>query len=1195
MHCLPHPLVEASRRYRYQTSSLSGLVHLCADLRSCKIQCNRHDDAFNAREYALQTIAVGFLTLWELAVKKKLVYGECPGEVNFRGNHLPCFQSSCKGVESFSQFFLSADLEDLVQQLSQEIRLFSKATSYGNTDLVPQTLVYKSSRSNINSGVPVNESRWQAILHALDLLIEDINKYFFKLQSDFQVLSSSSFPELHNFQVWLTSVVVNFKDWRALLNSLKEEWKALKNGNPILYSSIIEVLSRPPLDETILVSANTNVRPLSNTIPSFIRDIWGFLGNDPTEMQSFYQIAQRILLDIRDDEIAHAVWEYYVESLMSRDIRDPWQIEDLGLVSIHQSLSIKEFSDIFPCDPLYCITLNDGVLWRLMGWLHLSLFEENKLYALRKQLPILGLAKPIGMIQDLMNTLRNKYGYSREIHHRLTLIMLKVANKPYPSFAPRFNVVLQLVTNMYSKLTVMVSKPYFNMLDVQLMNSLTSLVHEKLGLISSLHEVKLSIRDLRSEPHLFDLSMILSEVQQQNLSLVSRIFINPLSFSIRFHENDSSCLEWLGMTVTACPFAFPTFTSTEVNNIDLLCSILQAGNLHSAIRPIYGISHINRAWVLICPLENQMLKLSRDVDVISLLATSMSNSLDESRYAAASTMARILWLLSQVGIHFNFEQYHPLNNRNTTLYPRLTLTEGSIDHPCSTQLQFNLPDALKAGDVIDKFNWEGVVDFITFILQPSELRSRILSSATSHPGGYSQIYKKIQNIKDELQNPSIDEFYGLLCDKLRPAFVPSQTFRNSKLMLDLNSQVKQSNFVEQSLNSHLHEIEGSIEKISMSPAKVISPISSERENENEILNIAAPSWEVAAPQLSHPQEVYSSQEAKDFNITRAPSNGDITSDNRRSPLHSGSCTPSDSNRNSMSSYNVIKYTSHSPTDTLRSQSVSRNASLTQDEAQIAESWNRALLFYGDGLEDVAAAFILFNEVKSHFPPALYYMAESLYFGSRMGRMRQDPLAASEYYREALQCNVDAAHVGMGDCAFFSFDAQSKFETDNERLARAQEHYELAVNLLFREICHPPIHSKYRARAVCGLGDVLFAKQEYEQALDYYAIAIRLDPGPVPCSPTYVPAVANHLASLLEGQILLETKTPGAGCRRAYAQLAELAILKVLPESHVPEYLKRARGCRREVLAKCRWFRSQELESAASEYENEYLWRYPLEF
>ncbi|KAL7748269.1 Receptor-interacting serine/threonine-protein kinase 3 [Sorochytrium milnesiophthora] len=284
-----------------------------------------------------------------------------------------------------------------------------------------------------------------------------------------------------------------------------------------------------------------------------------------------------------------------------------------------------------------------------------------------------------------------------------------------------------------------------------------------------------------------------------------------------------------------------------------------------------------------------------------------------------------------------------------------------------------------------------------------------------------------------------------------------------------------------------------------------------------------------------------------------------------------------------------------------------------------ESFARALSFYRNGHGDLTAAYPLFSQVHEMYPEALLYMAESHYYGSKTSNFRQDPPKSFALYLQASQRGILVANVGLADCLYFGFDPARPGMTETAKAktlylsvvqaaaapssqtvpppspttatpspstlsagsASAASRMHSPVTQTHADVPH--LTSRMLGRAHAGYADCLFDQHDFPGALEHYRLAVRFDGGDGP---------------------------GGLGCRRAWARLAQLYIhngtdgspasVSVTPACKqdldlAREYLKKARGCRREVLVKCEWFKARNEPDKAAEYREEYLWRYPFDF
>ncbi|KAJ1511242.1 hypothetical protein HMI55_006679 [Coelomomyces lativittatus] len=185
------------------------------------------------------------------------------------------------------------------------------------------------------------------------------------------------------------------------------------------------------------------------------------------------------------------------------------------------------------------------------------------------------------------------------------------------------------------------------------------------------------------------------------------------------------------------------------------------------------------------------------------------------------------------------------------------------------------------------------------------------------------------------------------------------------------------------------------------------------------------------------------------------------------------------------------------------------------------------------------------------------MAESLYFGSKLYNFEQNHHQAYLHYQNAFSAGCLIAHVGLGDCLYFGF-------ADRRDLKQAQHHYMQVLKLT-------PLPPKLRARAWTGLGDCQFDVGDYVTALDAYLNSTQLD-------------------------LSLQSRTQAS--KRAFSRLASMyihgkGVKKDLETAKM--YLKNARLCRREVIAKSEWLRANGEPQKADAYLEEYLWRFPIDY
>ncbi|KNE67456.1 hypothetical protein AMAG_11918 [Allomyces macrogynus ATCC 38327] len=1195
MPLLAHPLEEAARRAGGHVRAIRLLADAVIAIRAWKVAYGVHQARAYAAEYALTQATVAFVALWEVhaAAARRAAHRDSVGsiyQVALYGD--PSLPGASAGVASLADppAFLAPAREELARRLLMTLRAASaKAADPNGTPAAARHSPDFTMSAPTTPYTSSHEST-EHIVAQVQLLAEALEMDFFTgpLSNPNPPPGSRAHPTVRVLLDAAGQPALQASDWSTLIAALRSATTQIKVANPTLIN-YLGFFAHNPQPPRRVIPVDFQGLPDFLQLPhphAAIIDFWWNHNRFPA-LQPFSVVAGALAEYLRGDPLARDLWNKFCMSSDHVNYQGgahlaqaalPWLSEDLGHLDGTQQLTPADLAQVLPVDSLYDTSIGDWIVWRLLGWLYLALETENHLYAMRKQLPLMEHARPIAVVQAAMNQLRAKYGYTREVHARLAQLSLKMLHRPYPLFASRFHQVITFLNTLHAQIADILAKPYLQDADAVAWRRVYDSILRAVRQWAMAHSISLPMEvqaALASADRVggspappTDLGPLLARVSESARFLAGRFFINPLTVQRTIHgATGLAGYRWLQQPVDTTAFSPATSLALDPALIDTAARAMSAGS-HPHVQLIYGITVLQGHWSFVTEAGESL--GGDDDDVPSPNAARIPGGVDllcgvadDDRLVLSRGLFSALWMLASAGIPV---QCWPRGGGTRSL--RLVAVQGVPKLPLADIIAHsaNMGDrrattVTAAAAVADV---PGVAQFLRALLLPAPVLAPLAA--------------ELDRLARDPTNCARPELFFQAASQTLTAFqMPVPRIASS-----MSSRSAHGTAVA-ALTPHVGN-----GAPPTPPARTPSPIRAAA-----AMGITGRSGSISSTTPGFGSTAAAAASASYTSVMPGPSglNGKLSHQRRASLTSLASVI-----RTAASSLDP-----HAPVPDLSPEAV-------------AETWERALSFYRQGQGDISAAFALFAQVAHAVPAALFYMAEALYYGSKTSNLRQDTHQAAAYYARALENGVSIAHVGLGDCAYFGFGG-------SRDVAAAAEHYRAALAEPLASLAalesidpadHPLVTPRTRARAAAGLGDCHFDAEEYAAARDAYLDAVRLDPGPggaLPCSPEIDDCASRGTdgddPSVLAAMAAAAAATGGSGgltppgCRKAHARLAELHILgqggAAADLDAAREYLKRARGCRREVLAKCAWFVASGQPTQADEYRDEYLWRYPLDY
>ncbi|KNE66479.1 hypothetical protein AMAG_11616 [Allomyces macrogynus ATCC 38327] len=1143
MPLLAHPLDDAARRAATHVRAIRVLVRALVALRDWKIAANVHDARAFAAEYALTKAAVALVALWEVhaAAARRAAHRDSVASIVSLQDTGAALSMAGRTPPALLAAAREEQAEALLDSLEGGVRGMDRA---GADNVVAQ----------------------------VQILAEALEMDFFAPPTHPPQPGSAHHPTVRSLLEAAGPAAVRASDWSTLLAALRAAaTSGIKVANPPLLNYLAYFAHHPQPPRRVVPVDYMSV-PEAVYLPphhAAIVEFW-WVRHRFAAVVPLAAVADALGDDLRGmDPMARDLWRQYWRGANSGD--GVWRAGDLDTIyDPRRAVTPADLAHVLPTDTLYDTSLGDMLVWRLLGWLYLALETENLLYALRKQVPLADLATPMAALQASMNQLRARYGYSRDVHTRLAALALKLIHRPFPPFAPRFANVVETVTQVHADVAAVLAKPFLQEQDRAVWDQVLARVRAAAGEWSGAHGIDPPAAGSAAVSS--DLTVMAQAVAGTARALANRFLINPTGVQRTIQATTGSPgYRWLHLLVAVVPVAPAPSMRIDPMMVRHVALAMAAGT-HPYVQLVHGVTLVQGQWVVVAEAGEWVVG---ELDPLR-------GALDDERLTVVKGLVSGLWTLHSAGVD------PPATSGSAARrWARMVAVNGALKVP--------------------------LADYIAHaVTHPAA--SNGTSSPSSSPSGWTLIASQMAHA---VLHAAEAPFAPLLADLAqidRDAAHDADTYfvRLSRAMSGFHAPPPPIHSSAASTHS-MHAPSKSPVLIAMAPLRSSSPgqpllrantLAVRPRNAPHVsspTSPAAPGGGASAPVPSAAVAAMHAAGAAALNRRHTMSATSFSS--RSAGSSGGGSVASRSSRRA----------SAAPAD----QALDSLGALALDlpppppmpvVTDSGDAWPRALAFYRHGQGDVAAALTLFMHASTTEPAALFYAAEILYYGSKTSNVRQDPARAADLYARALSRGVDVAHVGLGDAAYFAFGVRAQPDR-----AKAADHYmrALALDWVDDPDVHPRRTPRLHARAVAGHADYLHDAGDVDSARKAFLHAVALDPGPkrepdVPCSQESddCAAICAEFAAAAAANSTMASDvgadwTGAAGCRRAYARLATMHIAgtggaaRDLPAAR--EFLTRARGCRREVVAKVAWFRAAGRGEEADEYEEEYLWRYPLDF
>ncbi|KAI9217753.1 hypothetical protein BC828DRAFT_417861 [Blastocladiella britannica] len=1223
MPLLPHPLDDVVKKLAIAPPQVTALAALVVSVRAWKLAYNLRAPRAIAAEYALTQAAVALAALVELnaALARRAAHRDSIGSIY---QVAPSGPAPASVARLATAAFLSTPVRDHVAALHAALASATAkvSPSPSPSPAVHPLLHHSGSNGSVEytlpggwSGSGGSGSGSASAGAAADAFIADLEDLAVTLSAEFFAdvveppqapAGSHRHPTVYPLLEALGPAATAARDWPALLLAIRAAATGTKLANPTLLTYLAFFAEFPdppfrhlPVDFTGLPDFLQLPQPQCEII-----DFWWNLSRFPP-LQPFPAVADALSEYLRPDPLARDIWNRYRASALpipgsSAPVNNTaganvWHADDLGQqIDPHQPLTPADLAAVFPADASYATSVGDWVVWRLLGWLYLALETENQLYAMRKQLPIAEHARPIALVQSAMNSLRAKYGYTRDVHARLATVALKLHHRPYPLFAPRFHQVTHALLQMHASIADTLARPFLDA-DPNLWRRVAEAAAKAVRAWASVHAIAIPPDLARSDapgapPPPSDLAPMLARVADHNAALAPRFLINPVavvrdSSAISATGGDEDAFTWLGIRVTVVPVLPAASLIMPAPLLDAVAHVLSSHPSHPHLPVLFGATISQGHWSIVTEATTPVHDAETDHTQLDVLATELTSI--RQRVALIRGLVSALWLLAASGIYVRcWPAGRPLQ-----LVRTVVAVSGSSSVENGSAEPSSPPPPSQSLGVIKLPLAEMIGTMVTDLPQSCDLTGiasfvRLLLSHGT-PAAVGAIGDTIERAARDFGATKVDSFFAMILSHLNSVEAAARPPPSAPVARHVSLATIGPHSRLSSSQSSLQLQQGSpslpaTSSYGRSPASVPSR------------SPAPPSLPASSPAV-HPI---------------GPIRTNTTGGSTRSSYGGGGSSGGGS----------MTHLSQPPMDVLASLVSALplgGAGLTPappprlETARARETWQRALAFYRYGQGDLSGAFNLFAEVATAIPAAQFYMGDILYFGSKTSGLRQDTAQAAVYYARALDFGCEIAAVGLGDCAYFGFSGKRS-------VAAALGYYERALRAPLADDLtttdpahHPLVTARLLARAAAGLADCLYDGGDHAAARAVYERAVALDAGPGGLPLPGIASVASAAAHADDPDDdgaraaaravarELEVLGAGAGCRKAHARLAEMyvhgtgGVAQDLEAAR--EFLKRARGCRREVLAKCAYLRATGEVRQADEYQDEYLWRYPLDF
>ncbi|KAI9179405.1 Receptor-interacting serine/threonine-protein kinase 3 [Blastocladiella emersonii ATCC 22665] len=1239
MPTLAHPLDDAVRKVAVPSPLLSLLADCVVAARQWKIAYAAHEPNVLAAEYALTQAAVALAALVDLhhAAARRAAHRDSVGSI-YQVPVGPSPVTSTLGPPALLSADRAAQAADLLEAFRAAV---AKVSSNGTA----------SSSSNepaiLGTSARMAASVVDMAAHLADLLValaDGVQLDFFAPVPpavDPAPAGSRQHPTVWPLLDTIGPAAMTANDWPSLLAALKAATARIKVANPALLN-YLTFFAANPLPPSRAIPVDFQGLPDFLQLPhqhAAVIDFWWNHNRFPP-LQPFPAVAAALAEYLRPDPLARELWNKFRQCALDGSSGAAnggtggglvWLADDLGSPRMDpgQQLTPADLAQILPADASYDTSIGDWLVWRLLGWLYLALETENQLYAMRKQLPLTEHARPVALIQAAMNQLRARYGYTRDVHARLAMLALKLLHRPYPLFAPRFHQVTHFLNSLHAQVADLLARPYLDA-DASAWRRVYDSVTKAVRGWGAAHAIAVPPEAARAategSAHLpTDLGPMLARVADHARGLAGRFFINPVSLT-KDPATAPDALRWMGIPVSTTPIAPATSLVLAPALLDATARAMALA-AHAWVHVIYGVTIVHGHWAVVteaaAPVADDHDRSQLDV---------LAEWTDADRLALVRGLASALWVLASAGIHVRcWPNGRPLKLVRVGGVVKLPLADivahlASLDEAAASAC-----DIPGIGLFLGTLVKNGGGPALTALADDLERASRdcnparpdhfflaatqAMANAANAAGAPGTLKKRHSSVSSSAapqkqhQHLAQNHVRHGSAATIGGAASPSWSGVNAAAPAAIADGRAQSPGY------------GLYRANTMSPAG----ISGNGNASSPHLHHQQQSYYPGRPDSANPLDRAAAADtaaalARRNTTGSAGSGGNGPSTPQKLAVHSRQGTAGSEQLTALMQALPLDMGGHRAQPSSSSGLAGRVAtpplpppqlpppamtaptstSSSLDPALVAETWSRALSFYRHGQGDLSAAFALFAEVADAIPAALFYMGEILYYGSKTSGLRQDTAQAAAYYARARDRGCRIAAVGLGDCAVFGFGSK-------RNLAHARAYYEAALELpassdadlaTDRPAAHPLVTARTRARAWAGLGDCCLEAGDADQARVCYQRAVALDPGP---GGLPLPDIAGDTGEF-ETASAAETEALGGlgpGCRKAHARLAELYTHGQggLPQSldAAREFLKRARGCRREVLAKCAYLRACGEPRQADEYQDEYLWRYPLDF
>ncbi|KAJ3375464.1 hypothetical protein GGF31_004582 [Allomyces arbusculus] len=1145
MPLLAHPLDDAARRAATHVRAIRVLVRALVALRDWKIAANVHDARAFAAEYALTKAAVALVALWEVhaAAARRAAHRDSVASVVSLQDTGAALSMAGRTPPALLAAAREEQAEALLDSLEGEVRGMDRA---GADNVVAQ----------------------------VQILAEALEMDFFAPPTHPPQPGSAHHPTVRSLLEAAGPAAVRASDWSTLLAALRAAaTSGIKVANPPLLNYLAYFAHHPQPPRRVVPVDYMSV-PEAVYLPphhAAIVEFW-WVRHRFAAVVPLAAVADALGDDLRAmDPMARDLWRQYWRGANSGD--GVWRAGDLDTIyDPRRAVTPADLARALPTDTLYDTSLGDMLVWRLLGWLYLALETENLLYALRKQVPLADLAAPMAALQASMNQLRARYGYSRDVHTRLAALALKLIHRPYPPFAPRFANVVDTVTQVHADVAAVLAKPFLQEQDRAVWDQVLARVRAAAQEWSVVHGIDPSAT-LPTAAVNSDLTAMAQAVAGTARALANRFLINPTGVQRTIQATTGSPgYRWLHLPVAIVPVAPAPSMRIDPTMVRHVALAMAAGT-HPYVQLVHGVTLVQGQWAVVAEAGEWVVG---ELDPLR-------GAPDDERLAVVKGLVSGLWTLHSAGV-----EAPATTGSAARRWARMVAVNGTLKIP--------------------------LADYIAHaVTHPAAANG---ASSPSSPGGWTLIASQMaQAVLHTAEAP----FAPLLADLVqidRDAAHDADTYfvSLSRAMSAFHAPPPPVHSSAASTHS-MHAPSKSPVLIAMAPLRSSSPgqpllrantLAVRPRNAPHVSSPTSPAASGGGASAPVPSAAVAAMHAAGAAALNRRHTMSATSFSTRSAGSSGGGSVA-----SRSSRRASAAPADQPLDSLGALALDLPPPPPMPVVtDSGDAWSRALAFYRHGQGDVAAALTLFMHASTSEPAALFYAAEILYYGSKTSNVRQDPARAADLYARALSRGVDVAHVGLGDAAYFAFGVRAQPDR-----AKAADHYAhaLALDWVDDPDVHPRRTPRLHARAVAGHADCLHDAGDLDEARKAFLHAVALDPGPkrepdVPCTAesddcaalyAEFAAAAAAAANPAVASDAGADWTGAAGCRRAYARLAMMHIAgaggAAKDSLAAREFLTRARGCRREVVAKVAWFRAAGRGQEADEYEEEYLWRYPLDF